>query len=125
MAETNHRLSRYVVLGALLVYVLTLSRSITLQSLPLTAQLTGWDWLPMTGGTEVTVSVGVARADTVLAALHRSDEALRVGLVQAVGDPVLEHAFATARLVAAKSPAALRAAKALVPFGVPRPVGPS
>jgi diguanylate cyclase (GGDEF)-like protein len=36
------------------------------------------DWLPMTGGTEVTVSVGVARADTVLAALHRSDEALRV-----------------------------------------------
>ncbi len=49
MAETNRRLSRYVVLGALLVYVLTLSRGITLQSLPLTAQVTGWDWLPMTG----------------------------------------------------------------------------
>ena len=47
MAETNHRLSRYVALGALLVYVLTLSRSITLQSLPLTAQLAGWDWQPM------------------------------------------------------------------------------
>ena len=49
MAETNRRLSRYVALGALLVYVLTLGRSITLQSLPLTAQLAGWDWLPMTG----------------------------------------------------------------------------
>jgi tetratricopeptide (TPR) repeat protein len=49
MAETNRRLPRYVALGALLVYVLTLSRSITLQSLPLTAQLTGWDWLPMAG----------------------------------------------------------------------------
>ncbi len=49
MAETNRRLSRYVALGALLVYGLTLSRSVTLQSLPLTAQLTGWDWLPMAG----------------------------------------------------------------------------
>ncbi len=49
MAETNRRLPRYVALGALLVYVLTLSWSVTLQSLPLTAQLAGWDWLPMTG----------------------------------------------------------------------------
>ena len=49
MAETNRRLPRYVALGALLFYVLTLSRSITLQSLPLTAQLAGWDWLPMAG----------------------------------------------------------------------------
>jgi diguanylate cyclase (GGDEF)-like protein len=36
------------------------------------------DWLSMTGGIEVTVSVGVARSGTVLSALRRSDEALRV-----------------------------------------------
>lgn len=36
------------------------------------------DWRSMTGGIEVTVSVGVARAGTVPSALRRSDEALRV-----------------------------------------------
>jgi diguanylate cyclase (GGDEF)-like protein len=36
------------------------------------------DWPTVTGGWEVTVSVGVARAGTVLSALRRSDEALRV-----------------------------------------------
>ncbi|MGA2280315.1 MAG: DUF2723 domain-containing protein [Verrucomicrobiota bacterium] len=47
MAETNRRLPRYVALAALLVYALTLSRSVTLSSLPLTAQVAGWDWQPM------------------------------------------------------------------------------
>jgi diguanylate cyclase (GGDEF)-like protein len=36
------------------------------------------NWSAMTGGIEVTVSVGVARAGTVPSALRRSDEALRV-----------------------------------------------
>ena len=49
MAETDRRLPRYVALGALLIYVLTLSRSITLQSLPLAAKVAGWDWQPMAG----------------------------------------------------------------------------
>ena len=38
-----------VALGALLFYVLTLSHGVTLESLPLTAKLAGWDWVPMTG----------------------------------------------------------------------------
>ena len=36
------------------------------------------DWRGTTGGMEVTVSVGVARAETVVSALRRSDQALRV-----------------------------------------------
>ncbi len=36
------------------------------------------DWPRLTDGIEITVSVGMARAGTVLAALRRSDEALRV-----------------------------------------------
>jgi len=43
-----------------------------------------------------------------------AEEALRVGLVQAVHDPVLEKALETARLLAGKSPVALRVAKRLV-----------
>ena len=49
MAETNRRLPRYVALAALLVFALTLSRGVTLSSLPLTAQVSGWDWQPMPG----------------------------------------------------------------------------
>jgi diguanylate cyclase len=36
------------------------------------------DWAALTGGPDITVSVGVARSGTVLNALRRSDEALRV-----------------------------------------------
>jgi enoyl-CoA hydratase len=43
-----------------------------------------------------------------------AEEALRVGLVQAVHDPVLDKALETARLLAGKSPVALRVAKRLV-----------
>jgi enoyl-CoA hydratase/carnithine racemase len=42
-----------------------------------------------------------------------ADEALRVGLVQGVHDPVLERALETAALCAAKAPLALAAAKRL------------
>ena len=73
--------------------------------------------VPGWGGTQRlarAVGAGLAKELIFTGRLVAADEALRVGLVQAVGDPVLEHAFATARLVAAKSPAALRAAKALV-----------
>ena len=73
--------------------------------------------VPGWGGTQRlarAVGVGLAKELIFTGRLVGADEALRVGLVQAVHDPVLEHALATARLVAAKSPAALRAAKALV-----------
>jgi enoyl-CoA hydratase/carnithine racemase len=42
-----------------------------------------------------------------------ADEALRIGLVNAVHDPVLERAQETATLLAAKSPVALRLMKQL------------
>ena len=73
--------------------------------------------VPGWGGTQRlarAVGAGLAKELIFTGRLVDADEALRVGLVQAVGDPVLEHALATARAVAAKSPAALRAAKALV-----------
>jgi enoyl-CoA hydratase len=73
--------------------------------------------VPGWGGTQRlarAVGAGLAKELIFTGRLVDADEALRVGLVQAVRDPVLEHALATARLVAAKSPAALRAAKALV-----------
>ena len=43
-----------------------------------------------------------------------AEEALRIGLVDAVADPVLEHALGTARELAEKSPVALRVAKRLL-----------
>ena len=49
MAETNRNLPRHVALGALLIYVLTLSWGITAPGLPLAAKVTGWDWQPMAG----------------------------------------------------------------------------
>lgn len=49
MSETNRRFPRYVALAALLIYGLTLSRGITLHSLPLAAKVAGWDWQPMAG----------------------------------------------------------------------------
>jgi enoyl-CoA hydratase len=73
--------------------------------------------VPGWGGTQRlarAVGLGLAKELVFTGRLVDADEALRVGLVQAVGDPVLEHALATARVVASKSPAALRAAKALL-----------
>jgi len=49
MVETKRRFPSYVALGALLIYGLTLSRGISLPSLPLAAKVAGWDWQPMAG----------------------------------------------------------------------------
>jgi enoyl-CoA hydratase len=73
--------------------------------------------VPGWGGTQRlarAVGAGVAKELIFTGRLVDADEALRIGLVQGVYDPVLEHALGTARLVAAKSPVALRAAKELV-----------
>jgi enoyl-CoA hydratase len=43
-----------------------------------------------------------------------AEEALRIGLVNAIADPVLDHALAVARKLAEKSPGALRVAKRLL-----------
>jgi enoyl-CoA hydratase len=73
--------------------------------------------VPGWGGTQrlvQAVGIGPAKELIFTGRLVAADEALRVGLVQGVHDPVLEHALETARLIAAKSPLALQAAKALV-----------
>ena len=36
-----------VVIGALILYGLTLNHWVTLRSLPMVAQVTGWDWHPL------------------------------------------------------------------------------
>src|ERR1039458_8437641 len=43
------RIPLLVALGALVFYGVTLSRGVTINSLPLTAKIAGWDWLPSTG----------------------------------------------------------------------------
>lgn len=48
----THWLRRFpiqVALGALLVYALTLSHGVTVNSLSLTSKIAGWDWLPLAG----------------------------------------------------------------------------
>ena len=59
--------------------------------------------------------IGVARVKEIVftARLVDADEALRIGLVNAIADPVLERALATAHELAAKSPVALSLAKRL------------
>jgi enoyl-CoA hydratase len=70
--------------------------------------------IPGWGGTQRLARVcglGVAKDLILTGRLVDADEALRLGLVNAVHDPVLERAHETAELLAAKSPLALAAIK--------------
>jgi predicted Zn-dependent protease len=49
MKNILRRFPLLVALGALLVYALTLSRGVTVNSLSLTAKIAGWNWQPMVG----------------------------------------------------------------------------
>jgi len=70
--------------------------------------------IPGWGGTQRLARVcgiGFAKELILTGRTVDADEALRHGLVNAVHDPVLDLALETARLLASKSPVALRAAK--------------
>ncbi len=70
--------------------------------------------IPGWGGTQRLARVcglGVAKELILTGRLVQTDEALHLGLVNAVHDPVLDKAFEVARLLASKSPLALAAAK--------------
>jgi len=70
--------------------------------------------IPGWGGTQRLVracGVGVAKDLILTGRLVDADEALRIGLLNAVHDPVLEKAREVAELLASKSPLALAAAK--------------
>ena len=70
--------------------------------------------IPGWGGTQRLVracGIGVAKELILTGRLVDADEALRIGLVNAVHDPVLEKAREVAELLASKSPLALAAAK--------------
>jgi enoyl-CoA hydratase len=70
--------------------------------------------IPGWGGTQRLVracGIGVAKDLILSGRLVDADEALRIGLVNAVHDPVLEKAREVAELLASKSPIALAAAK--------------
>jgi enoyl-CoA hydratase len=72
--------------------------------------------IPGWGGTQRLARVcglGVAKELILTGRLVAADEALRVGLVNGIHDPVLEKARETASLLASKSPVALRAMKSL------------
>jgi enoyl-CoA hydratase len=72
--------------------------------------------IPGWGGTQRLArvcGVGVAKELIFTGRLVAADEALRIGLVNGVHDPVLEKACETAVLLAGKSPIALRAMKEL------------
>jgi enoyl-CoA hydratase len=72
--------------------------------------------IPGWGGTQRLARVcglGIAKELLFTGRNVDADEALRIGLVNAVHDPVLERARETARLLAAKSPVALRVMKRL------------
>ena len=70
--------------------------------------------IPGWGGTQRLVracGIGVAKELILTGRLVDAEEALRIGLVNAVHDPVLEKAREVAELLASKSPLALAAAK--------------
>jgi enoyl-CoA hydratase len=70
--------------------------------------------IPGWGGTQRLTRVcglGVAKELILTGRLVGAEEALRIGLVSAVHDPVLEKAHEVAELLASKSPVALAAAK--------------
>jgi enoyl-CoA hydratase len=70
--------------------------------------------IPGWGGTQRlarTCGLGVAKELILTGRLVDADEALRIGLVNAVQDPALEKAREVAELLASKSPVALVAAK--------------
>jgi enoyl-CoA hydratase len=73
--------------------------------------------VPGWGGTQRLARIcglGVAK-ELILTGRHvEAEEALRIGLVNAIADPVLEHALEIAQELAAKSPVALRVAKRLL-----------
>ncbi|HET7568437.1 MAG TPA: enoyl-CoA hydratase-related protein [Gaiellaceae bacterium] len=73
--------------------------------------------VPGWGGTQRLARVcglGVAKELILTGRTVDAEEALRIGLVHAVADPVLEHALGVARTLAEKSPVALRVAKRLL-----------
>jgi enoyl-CoA hydratase len=73
--------------------------------------------VPGWGGTQRLARVcglGVAKELVLTGRQVDAEEALRIGLVSAVADPVLEHALEVAGRLAAKSPVALRVAKRLL-----------
>jgi enoyl-CoA hydratase len=70
--------------------------------------------IPGWGGTQRLAracGLGVAKELILTGRLVDADEAQRIGLVNAVGDPVLDKALEVARLLAAKGPLSLAAAK--------------
>jgi enoyl-CoA hydratase len=73
--------------------------------------------VPGWGGTQRLVratSIGFAKDLIFTGRTVDAEEALAHGLVEAIADPVLDRALETARVLATKSPIALRAAKELV-----------
>jgi enoyl-CoA hydratase len=73
--------------------------------------------VPGWGGTQRLARVcglGVAKELVLTGRPVDAEEACRIGLVNAIADPVLEHALEVAGKLAAKSPVALRVAKRLL-----------
>ncbi|HEX5146073.1 MAG TPA: enoyl-CoA hydratase-related protein [Conexibacter sp.] len=73
--------------------------------------------VPGWGGTQRLARVcglGVAKELILTGRQVKADEALRIGLVDAIADPVLDHALEVAEELAAKSPVALGVAKRLL-----------